>query len=65
MAIFRFILPKADIRLAGGRLTLGNQIETALNAGINAALTGDFLTTTGSSTASDIALFKKLGFDLC
>lgn len=65
MAIFRFVLPKADIRLAGGRLTLGSQIETALTGGINAALTGDFLTTTGSSTMSDITLFKKLGFELC
>jgi len=65
MAIFRFVLPKADIRLAGGRLTLGDQVEAALTGGINAALTGDLLTTTGSSTASDIALFKKLGFNLC
>lgn len=65
MAIFRFVLPKADIRLAGGRLTLGDQVETALKGGINAALTGDLLTTTGSFTASDIALFKKLGFELC
>jgi len=65
MAIFRFVLPKADIRLAGGRLTLGDQVEAALTGGVNAALTGDLLTTTGSSTASDIALFKKLGFNLC
>jgi len=64
MALFRFVLPQADIRFAGGRAVLGDQTETALRGGINAALTGDFLTTSGSSTASDIDLFTRLGFEL-
>ncbi len=64
MALYRFVLPEADIRFAGGRAVLGGKAEAALQGGINAALTGDFLTTSGSSTATDIALFTRLGFEL-
>jgi len=64
MALFRFVLPEADIRFAGGRALLGDQVASALRGGVNAALTGDLLTTSGSSTSADIALFKRLGFTL-
>ena len=36
----------------------------AMRGGVNAALTGDYLTTTGTSVKDDIALIKKLGFHL-
>lgn len=61
-AVFRFINPKAYIRFAGGRLRIKHVENKALQAGINAALTGDYLTTTGSGIAEDIATFKNQGF---
>lgn len=64
ISIFRFILPRAYLRFAGGRRALGDKVENALRGGINSALTGDFLTTTGDSIQSDKALFTSLGFDI-
>ena len=64
IAIFRFIIPDAKLRFAGGRMLLGDKQEDALRAGINAALTGDYLTTTGFKTKQDIDNFKKMGFQI-
>jgi len=64
IAIYRFILPRAYLRFAGGRRNLGEHVRTALGCGINSALTGNFLTTTGDSIASDKALVAQCGFDL-
>lgn len=33
-------------------------------SGANAAITGDMLTTTGTSIADDIEMFKQLGYEL-
>lgn len=63
-AIFRFINPRAFIRLAGGRyLTQDNGYE-CLQSGINALITGDMLTTTGSTISSDIKMASQLGFTI-
>lgn len=64
IAIYRFILPRAYLRFAGGRRNLGEHVRAALGCGINSALTGNFLTTTGDSIASDKALVAQCGFDL-
>jgi biotin synthase len=63
MAIYRFILPACEIRFAGGRKLLAGHFDEALLGGINAALTGDFLTTTGTTIATDLAFLKELGLD--
>ncbi len=63
-ALFRFINPKASIRFAGGRLQIRHIQEKALKAGINAALTGDLLTTIGSNVDEDVRDFKAAGFKL-
>lgn len=62
IAIFRFILPGAVIRLAGGRGLLQDQGKACFCGGANAAITGDMLTTAGISVATDINLLKNLGF---
>lgn len=62
MAIFRFINPKAYIRYAAGRITLGEMQLLGLKGGVNAALTGNFLTTTGTSIKEDVKMFKELSF---
>ncbi len=61
-AIFRFINPTASIRLAGGRILLGDRGEACFKSGANAAISGDMLTTTGATISSDNAMLDKLGF---
>ena len=63
VALFRLIVPKTALRLAGGRELLGDQGERAMRAGANAAITGDMLTTKGISVSEDKALISKLGFE--
>lgn len=64
IAIFRFILPKAYLRYAGGRNNLGEFVETGLKGGINSALTGDFLTTKGDGVENDKNMVLKNGFEI-
>ena len=64
IAIFRFILPKAYLRYAGGRNNLGEFVETGLKGGINSALTGDFLTTKGDGVENDKKMVLKNGFKI-
>lgn len=61
IAMFRFINPKSGIRLAAGRKLLTNSGESAFNAGANATITGNMLTTTGTTIKGDVELLKKLG----
>ena len=64
IALFLFINPKAQVRFAGGRMKLKSFQDKALKAGINAALTGDYLTTTGSDIEEDVRDFKQSGFTI-
>jgi len=61
VAIFRYILPEAYIRLAAGRIIMENSGERAFRSGANAAITGDMLTTSGNNTAADRQMLAKLG----
>ena len=63
VAIFRFILPEADIRLAAGRDLMANCGERAFRSGANSAITGDMLTTSGNSIADDIEMLHSIGLD--
>ncbi len=63
IAIFRYINPEAHIRLAGGRaLMKDNGIDT-FRSGASASITGNMLTTSGSTIQSDMAMLKSLGRD--
>lgn len=62
VAIFRFIIPDASIRLAGGRGLLGDKGEACFTSGANAAISGDMLTTAGITVETDLALLQKLGY---
>ena len=64
IAIFRFINPDAYIRLAGGRLLLGDNGRKAFQSGANAAILGDMLTTDGLKLEDDLKLLKELGFEI-
>lgn len=62
IAIFRFILPDAFIRLAGGRSYLSDKGKKAFLSGANAAITGDMLTTYGISVDTDMQIIKEAGY---
>jgi biotin synthase len=62
IALFRLVLPRAWIRLAGGReRVLGELQAMGLLAGANALIVGHYLTTIGRSAADDHALLDALG----
>ena len=57
-AVFRFVLPKAQIRTAGGReVNLRDLQALALNGGI---MIGGYLTTVGRGTDRDMQMLKDL-----
>lgn len=61
IAIFRFINPTANIRLAAGRKLLPQNGATALLGGASASITGNMLTTSGTTIAEDMVMLKELG----
>ena len=63
VAVYRFILPEASIRLAGGRGLLADQGKSCFTSGANAAISGDMLTTAGITTQTDMELIKELGYE--
>ena len=62
VAIFRFIVPNADIRLAAGRDLMSQCGKQAFLSGANSAITGDMLTTSGNRIREDIAMLNSIGF---
>jgi biotin synthase len=65
IAIFRLILPEALFRLCGGRVeNLGELQATAIKAGLNGVMMGNFLTTLGNSPEEDRAMFEELGLNV-
>lgn len=65
VALFRYLNPCAYLRFSGGRALLSEEVQRrALYVGINAAITGDLLTTTGSRAEEDKALFAGAGYSL-
>ncbi len=55
IALFRHVLPKTVLRLAGGRLIIQKYFTDLYKYGINAEITGDMLTTAGLAVADDIS----------
>ena len=64
VAIFRYLNPTAWIRMAAGRGQFSGGGAELFRSGANAAITGDMLTTTGTSMAGDAAMFRALGYQL-
>jgi len=65
IAIFRLILPEALFRLCGGRVeNLGELQATAVKAGLNGVMMGNFLTTLGNTPEQDRATFEGLGLNV-
>jgi len=62
VAIYRFILPDAYIRLAGGRGLIADKGEACFRSGANSAISGDMLTTSGISIDDDMEMIGKLKY---
>ena len=61
IAIFRYINPTANIRLAAGRKFLPDNGASALLHGASASITGNMLTTSSNNIKSDMKLLQELG----
>lgn len=63
IAIFRFLLPYAAIRLAGGRGIMPDQGKACFLSGANAAISGDMLTTHGITIETDLKMIAECGYE--
>jgi biotin synthase len=62
IAVYRFILPRSIIKIAGGReVHLGDLQSLALLGGANGIITGGYLTVGGNEAEQDIRMIKELG----
>ncbi len=62
IAVWRFIMPKTILKIAGGReVHLKDKDRLALKAGANGIITGGYLTTEGNAPNRDIAMIKEIG----
>jgi len=65
IALFRLILPRGTLKIAGGReANLRDLQSLALVAGANGLILGNYLTTLGRSAGDDLAMVRDLGFIL-
>jgi biotin synthase len=66
IAVFRFVHPRANIKLAGGReknLSREEQ-ELALRSGANGLIVGGYLTSAGNPIGEDLEMLRRAGFCL-
>jgi biotin synthase len=62
IAVWRFIMPKAILKIGGGReVHLKDKERLALKAGANGIITGGYLTTGGNTPNKDIMMIKDIG----
>lgn len=64
IALFRYIAPEADIRLAGGRIQMSDNGMQTFKAGASASITGNMLTTSGSTILQDRTMLTEMGRDV-
>ena len=65
IALYRFILPRTNLKIAGGRvLNLRDMQSWMFYAGANALLSGNYLTTTGRAVEEDMQMLRDLGLEI-
>jgi biotin synthase len=65
IAIFRLIIPRGTIKIAGGREANLRDVQSlALLAGANGLILGNYLTTLGRNAEDDLAMIKDIGFEI-
>ena len=64
IAMYRFILPRANLKIAGGRvLNLRDLQSWIFYAGATSILSGNYLTTTGRAVEEDMQMLADLGLE--
>jgi biotin synthase len=64
LAMFRFVNPSSEIRIAGGReLHLGSMQALGLYPA-NSIFVGDYLTTKGQAPSADYKMIEEMGFEI-
>ncbi|MEO7676668.1 MAG: biotin synthase BioB, partial [Verrucomicrobiota bacterium] len=64
IACFRFILPRQEIMIAGGRtVNLRDMQSMVFAAGASALMVGNYLTTLNQTVEKDLQMLKDLGLD--
>lgn len=64
IACFRFVLPRQEIMIAGGRtVNLRDMQSMVFTAGASALMVGNYLTTLNQSVEKDLQMLKDLGLD--
>lgn len=64
IATYRYLLPKAEIRIAGGRQFLGDMQSMIFMAGASGVMIGDYLTTKGRSVQDDLKMMRDLKLEV-
>ena len=66
IALLRFVLPKAQIRICGGREWVFGEADklAPLRAGASGLMIGDYLTVPGSAVQSDLEGIARLGYEI-
>lgn len=65
IAMFKYINPTANVRLAGGRILVDRAGKKAFNSGASASITGNMLTTSGYTIESDRKMLSSMHRELC
>ncbi|MFD0586513.1 biotin synthase BioB [Paenibacillus sp. GCM10027627] len=64
LALFRFICPKKEIRVAGGREVNLRSLQPLSLYAANSLFVGDYLTTEGQDVTADHEIIEDLGFEV-
>ena len=64
LSLYRFLNPKAALRLSGGREVHLRSLQPMSLYIANSIFIGDYLTTQGQSTDSDLAMIRDMGFTI-
>jgi biotin synthase len=64
IACFRFVLPEAEIMIAGGRVVNLRDLQSMIfMAGASAMMVGNYLTTVNQPVEKDLQMIRDLGLD--
>ncbi|MXO79732.1 biotin synthase BioB, partial [Paenibacillus sp. OT2-17] len=64
LALFRFICPSKEIRVAGGRELNLRSLQPLCLYAANSIFVGDYLTTEGQEVTFDHQMIEDLGFEI-
>ena len=64
LALFRFLLPRADLRVAGGREVNLRWMQPMALYLVNSIFTSGYLTTPGATPSADHQMIRDLGFEI-